>query len=336
MPHRSIVSLLLLAASVMAGCGTDAGQNGEEQFVTERWTPTAVRDGNLRIASFNIRNFPEMERDEPVQAPISFQLRTNEEALLKVLATLDFDVLGVQEIIDSELFAGVIDELSQRTGRDYRLAMSANENGNPQHVGVVVDAAKLAIARTEEHPRVDVRGTLRPGFSARLESVHEGGIDLSVMVLHLASGSSGGRATLRAEQAAEVAAVVAEQMAVDGDDDYVVLGDLNTARLDDEFPRMDAAMASGTGLERQDNPSGCSSYWIKKSTNPLLRPSWLDHVYLASLDERDEQVPVAAGAHCAERLCQAYESTDRASGSWFYDVSDHCPIYFELRDTDLD
>ena len=47
-------------------------------------------------------------------------------------------------------------------------------------------------------------------------------------------------------------------------------------------------------------------------------------------------MPVVSGAHCAERLCQPFESTDLQSGSTFYNVSDHCPVYFELTDTDLD
>ena len=120
------------------------------------------------------------------------------------------------------------------------------------------------------------------------------------------------------------------------DPDYLVLGDLNTAREESEFGGLDAAFATGTGLERQDNPAGCTSYWIKKTGNPLVRPSWLDQVYRSSLEELDPEVPIASGAHCAEHACQQFESRDAASGTSFYSVSDHCPVYFELRDTDTD
>ena len=187
-----------------------------------------------------------------------------------------------------------------------------------------------------EHTEIDLSGRLRPGLSARIESATEGGVDFGIMVLHLASGSTAKRADLRAQQATAAAEIIAREIIAEQDADYLVMGDLNTAREEEEFAGLDAAFAEATGLARQANVSGCSSYWIKKSTNPLLRPSWLDHVYLASFEELDGEVPVVSGAHCAERACQAYESTDLESGSTFYNVSDHCPVYFEITDRDLD
>ncbi len=335
----SAVLLLTALALMTGGCVADSTASAESQNIREQWNPTLVTEGNLRVVSFNIRNFPEMPVDpeaEPRPAPLSYQLRTDEEALLRVLVMLDFDVMGVQEIIDVALFEDVIARLSERTGRPYVAVLSENANDNPQHVGVVVDSSKLHLAWTREHPEVDVRGTLRPGFSARIESLLDGGVDFTMMVLHLASGSSNNRAILRAEQAAVAASIIAQQQTELGDDDYLVVGDLNTARLGEELPMMDESFATGAGMDRLPNESGCSSYWIKKATNPMLRVSWLDHVYLSAFDELDDQVPVLSGAHCAERLCQQFESTDLASGSTFYNVSDHCPVYFEITDTDLD
>ena len=80
----------------------------------------------------------------------------------------------------------------------------------------------------------------------------------------------------------------------------------------------------------------CTAYWVKKSTNPVIRPSLLDQVYLASFEELDAEVPVLAGGHCAARACERYESRDEATGGTFWDVSDHCPVYFEIRDEDRD
>ncbi|MBW2455668.1 MAG: hypothetical protein JRI68_14210 [Deltaproteobacteria bacterium] len=339
--HLIPSAVLLWSAVILMswGCVADGTASAESQNIREDWVPTAVAEGNLRVVSFNIRNFPEMPVDPeaaPRPAPLSYQLRTDEEALLRVLLMLDFDVMGVQEIIDVALFEDVIARLSERSGRPYVAVLSENANDNPQHVGVVVDSSKLHLVWTREHPEVDVRGTLRPGFSARVESLQEDGVDFGLMVLHLASGSSANRAILRAEQAAVAAGIIAQQQTELGDDDYLVLGDLNTARLGEEFPLMDESFAAGAGMDRLPNESGCSSYWIKKATNPKLRVSWLDHVYLAAFDELDDGVPVVSGAHCAERLCQQFESTDLYSGSTFYNVSDHCPVYFEITDTDLD
>ena len=67
-----------------------------------------------------------------------------------------------------------------------------------------------------------------------------------------------------------------------------------------------------------------------------LQPSLIDHVYLASFAEHDETVALVAGAHCAERSCQAFESDSVRSGTTYWGVSDHCPVYFELEDIDRD
>lgn len=319
-------------ACAPAAVGSDAADS------TEAWNPAAPLEGNLRIATFNIRNYPTLpprEDAEPRPAPLSYQLETDDEALLDVLSRLQFDVLAVQEIVDTERFAALIELLTERSGRSYAAAFSTNaHNGNAQQVGVVVASDAATIAWTREHPEVDTKGTLRSGLSARIESVAEGGVAFGLMSLHLASGDGRTRAELRAAQAEQVAVIVEAQRLETGDDDYVVVGDLNTAREEDELPSLDAAF--GSELARQPLDASCTSYWIKKSSQPLLRPSHLDHVYLSSLDERDASIDVAVGAHCAVQQCAQYESTSPDTGGSFWGVSDHCPLYFEVIDQDDD
>jgi len=323
----------------MIGCAPDE-QPSQALDAVESWSPAPVREGNLRIATFNIRNFPSVSLLDPTQPvdatpPISYLRDTDRTALLAVLETLSFDVLAVQEILDAEALGALIEELGAKQNKRYAWAFSENAAGNPQHIGLIVDSDKLSLEDVREHTEIDVSGTLRPGLSARITS--EGGIDFSVMVLHLASGDSGGRVELRAAQARQAASIVAAQRLERMDDDYLVLGDLNTAKEEAEYPVLDEAFASGeSALTRQEHADPCTSYWIKRSTNPLVRPSTIDHVYAASLTERDVDVPIESGTHCAEYLCQAFESRDALSGRSFYSVSDHCPVYFEVADEDRD
>ncbi len=327
-----LASWMWCAACAPPAIGSDAAN------ASETWSPPAPAEGHLRVATFNIRNYPTLPPSDdaaPRPEPLSYQLETDDEALLDVLSRLQFDVLAVQEIVDTERFAALLEQLSERTGRAYASAFSTNEHsGNAQHVGVVVAADAATIAWTREHPEVDPKGTLRSGLSARIESTLDGGATFGLMSLHLASGDSGKRAELRAEQAAQVAGIVAAQRLETGDGDYVVAGDLNTAREADELPALDAAF--GSELGRQPIDASCTSYWIKKSSNPLLRPSHLDHVYLASSGEGAAPVEVAVGAHCAVQQCQPYESTSPDTGGSFWGVSDHCPLYFEIADQDDD
>lgn len=335
MSNRAFLAL----AATLVGCAPQE-QPSQELDAIESWAPAPVREGNLRIATFNIRNFPSVSLLDPTQPadttpPISYLRDTDRVALLALLETLSFDVLAVQEILDAEALGGLIEELGEKQNRRYAWAFSENAEGNPQHIGIIVDSDKLALEDVGEHTEVNVSGTLRPGLSARITS--EGGIDFSVMVLHLASGDSGGRVELRAEQARQTASIVAAQRLERMDDDYLVLGDLNTAKEEDEYPVLDEAFASGdSALTRQQNTDPCTSYWIKRATNPLVRPSTIDHVYAASMAERDVDVPIESGAHCAEYLCQAFESRDAQTGRSFYSVSDHCPVYFEVIDEDRD
>jgi endonuclease/exonuclease/phosphatase family metal-dependent hydrolase len=331
---------LLAAALVACGAACGAPESTQAEDATEAWSPDPVREGNLRIATYNIRNFPSVQLLDPDAAqsppPLSFLRDTDREAVISLLGRLSFDVLAVQEILDVEAFVALLEDLGAAEGKEYAWTFAENAAGNPQRVGLVVDSAKVKIEDVREHVEVDVSGTLRPGLSARIVSQRDGGIDFSVMVLHLASGDSGGRVQLRAKQAGQAAKIISAQQLERMDDDYLVMGDLNTAREEQEYPGLDGAFAEGTSLTRQENENGCTAYWIKNSNSPLVRPSWIDHVYRSSLAERDEQVSLVSGAHCAEHVCATFESRDAQSGGSFYSVSDHCPVYFELRDADED
>jgi endonuclease/exonuclease/phosphatase family metal-dependent hydrolase len=367
------------AAALVAGlvaCSSDAIGTSEAEVgsaPTRAWTPEAKRAGNLRVATFNIRNFPETfapaaadagptdEDDDAGTAeaparkgPVRSLDRTDEAALVEVLVKLDFDVLAVQEIRDRDALRRVLERLGERTGTRYDAAFSDNaHSGNDQYVGLIVRADHARIEGAREHAEIDPRGTLRAGLSARVVSQKPGGADFGVLVLHLASGDSAKRAVLRAEQGFQASRVVAERQKEWADRDFVVLGDLNTARGDAELVGLDDALGgvapplaedagtrgdapAATGLERQKNDSGCSSYYVKGSGSATVHPSLIDQVYLASMSERDTSVPLAAGAHCAERACAAFESDSAESGTTYWGVSDHCPVYFEVRDADDD
>lgn len=368
--RRLALAALALAAGVFA-CSS-AGVSTSESEIGSRpdhaWEPAAKRAGNLRVATFNIRNFPEAPPPAPPDAgpdadpegaqepakkgPTRSLERTDEAALLDLLAKLDFDVLAVQEIRDRAAFERVLARLGDRTGSAYASAFSGNaHSGNDQYVGLVVRSDHARLEGPREHAEIDTRGTLRSGLTARVVSARPGGIDFGVLVLHLASGDSAKRATLRADQGFKAAEVVAARQREWSDKDFVVLGDLNTARAEAELGLLDGALGGtppppaegavagapvSTGLERQKNASACSSYYVKGSGSATVHPSLIDHVYLAGMSERDTAVPLVAGAHCEERRCAAFESDSAESGTSYWGVSDHCPVYFEVRDVDED
>ncbi len=354
---RALFTCAAVVIGILAGCSSgDATASSESEVGTpppKAWTPTAVKPGNLRIATYNIRNFPKdvmgaadagaepgadagaAPEDVHEEGLVRRSVETDLSMAIAILDKLDFDVLAVQEINDTAAFEDLLARLGERNGRRYQ-AVFSTEWPHPQHTGIVVRSDRLRIESPKVHGEIATRPTMRAGLSARIASRREHGADFGMLVLHLASGDSGSRATLRAEQAAFAAKVVAERRAELGDDDFVVVGDFNTARKDAEMPGFDAAMASAeSGLARQANESACSTYHTK-GKNPVLEPSLIDHVYLASFAERDTSVPIVSGAHCAERSCQPFESSSAESGTSYWGVSDHCPVYFEVVDEDRD
>jgi len=361
------------AACAVAGaaCSSPEGAATSESEVGTKparaWSPSPPKVGNLRIAEYNIRNFPkdtmgdadagaDASRDASVAAAsaadasaadasapdrdtrvplVRKQTETDIAALLDVLERLDFDVLAVEEINDTKAFDEVLAKLGSRIGRTYQSVYSL-EWDHPQHTGIIVRKDRLRIERPKVHGEIATRPTMRAGLSARIVSNKTGGVDFGMLVLHLASGDSAGRATLRAEQAKFAAKVVAERQAELGDEDFVVVGDMNTARGDLELPAFDGALAAGTGLTRELPDLACSTYYTKGPQNPVLQPSLIDNVYVASMVERDRAIPVTVGAHCYERSCQPFESDSADHGTSYWGVSDHCPVYFEIADTDRD
>ena len=356
------IGLALLSCAIgTAACSSEpSGATAESEVGTlppRVWAPAPPKTGNLRIAEYNIRNFPndvmgasdagaadasgdagagaaEPDRDTR-PALVRKVTETDENVLIDILERLDFDVLAVEEINDTARFDAVLARLGARTGRAYQSVYSLDWD-HPQHTGIIVRKDRLRIESPKVHGEIATRPTMRAGLSARIVSARSGGIDFGFLVLHLASGDSAGRATLRAEQAKFSAKVVAERQAELGDKDFVVMGDMNTARDEQELPAFDTAMGSGSGLEREPPNLACSTYYTKGPTNPVLQPSFIDNVYFASMSERDRTVPVTVGAHCYERSCQPFESDSAETGTSYWSVSDHCPVYFELTDVDQD
>ncbi len=352
---RSVFACAAVVIGILAGCSGEGGIGSSESEVgtppPRAWTPAAVKPGNLRIATYNIRNFPKdvmgaadadagadggaAPEDLVEEGLVRRSMETDLAMAVTILDTLDFDVLAVQEINDTAAFEDLLARLGAKNGRRYQ-AVFSTEWPHPQHTGIVVRSDRLRIESPKVHGEIATRPTMRAGLSARIVSKKDHGADFGMLVLHLASGDSAGRARLRAEQASFAAKVVAERRAEMGDDDFVVVGDFNTARKDEELPGFDAAMGSAeSGLARQAHESTCSTYHTK-GKNPVLEPSWIDHVYLASFAERDTSVPIVSGTHCAERSCQPFESSSAESGTSYWGVSDHCPVYFEVADEDLD
>jgi endonuclease/exonuclease/phosphatase family metal-dependent hydrolase len=273
-------------------------------------------DGRLRVATWNLRNFPDEGQD---LARLQARLRE-----------LSADVIAVQEIRD----AAALRELMP----GWELALSEAGGRGGQRLGFLYDPSQLElVGEPREHKRLAMGGSVRPGLSGYLRA-RGGGPDFHVLVVHLKARGEG--YALRRSQW-EVLAEIVQEIARD-DADVIVLGDFNATgpargTPGEELTQLDARLGQ-VGLQRVVNGSGCSVYWDGARRDAWHEPSQLDLVWVSGLLEADVAALRAEPLlHCARHACRPFRSTQSYPERDYADLSDHCPVVVDLprgRDDD--
>jgi endonuclease/exonuclease/phosphatase family metal-dependent hydrolase len=209
-----------------------------------------------------------------------------------------------------------------------------------QHLAIAWDTGVLELV-DEPFDIADVvfEPGMRPAFAARFRSRRNPDLDFTFVVVHWESGR-GGFADRRRQNRA-LAAWISRWVDEVGEPDVVVVGDFNTAGsprggLVGELQSADTILGEA-GLTRLPNTTGCSQYWEGGGDwDGIQKSSLLDHVFLRGLGVDELAAPVQAWLHCARFDCADLVSRPGAEDGTFWDVSDHCPLTFEIRDADLD
>jgi hypothetical protein len=314
-----------VAAVVLRGDLRCAGFAGPGVGAAE--LPPPATPGSLRIAHFNLRNFPLDERPEPPGS--GYSRRTNICDLEQALGGLGAHVMGFAEVCDTRRFPPILRRAGG--GRPMRILFSADGGAAGQHLAVAWDGAALELVEGPiEVTGLVVKPGLRPGLAVRLRETAGSGRDLTVVVVHLDAG--GEDVDHRLAQVRALADFIRGEAERTGDRDVVVLGDFNTvggrglAPLA-ELGLVDAILA-GAGVERLANATGCSQFWEGPGEpDGLFRASLLDHVYLGGVRAAG---PARSWLHCERLGCGELVSRPGAEDGTFFDVSDHCPVTFEL------
>ena len=332
-------SKLLVAASVLVIIGVAVlALNLRERFrcagfagpsvAAEDLPPGPPPPGSVRIAHFNLRNYPIDDRRQTDD--LGFSRRTNICDLESVLTGLDADVMGFVEVCDTRRFPPIL----RRAGGDRPMKVRFSQGGGRagQHLGIAWNGDVFEpVGDPVEITDVAVKPGLRPGFAMRLRSKMDPLFDFTVVELHLDAGRDDMRHRL--EQMEIVAEWVQGWVESTGDPDVVLLGDLNTVGGSDlgpggELHLMDSILETA-GLERLENATGCSQYWDGPGDRDgVFHASLLDHVYLRGLVADG---PARSWLHCRRLDCGDLISKPGDEDGTFFDVSDHCPVTFELK-----
>jgi hypothetical protein len=319
-----ILGIVVLALGLRQGMRC-AGFPGGGVTAAELPPPTAT--GDLRFAAFNIRNFPLDERaDDP---ELGFSRRTNICDLEEVLAGLDAQVLGFAEICDTRRFPPILRRSSGDRPMKIRFSQDGGRGG--QHLAIAWDGSAFEpVGEPVELTEVVVKPGLRPALAIRLRSIAAPAFDFTVVQVHLDSGLDDYDSRLR--QLRALAAWLRSWVARTGDPDVVVLGDFNTMGSrelgpDHELEQVDGIL-DGAGLHRVVNATGCTEYWEGPGEpDGVHRASLLDLVYVRGLEPRG---PARSWLHCERLACGELVSRPGQEDATYYDVSDHCPVTFEV------
>ncbi|MBX3270188.1 MAG: hypothetical protein KF729_07995 [Sandaracinaceae bacterium] len=275
--------------------------------------PPARAAGTARIASWNLRWFPDGSSQGPSDRP------TDVEWMACAIGSLGADAVGVQEVLLHERGAAAVEQLtrhlSARTGGRWRGAFDECPRDGRQHVGWLWDETRVTLTAPEQlddvNPLGGCAGRLRPGLAATLRY---GGREVRALVVHLDSGT---HARDRANRDRSVARIVAHARRWPRG---LVLGDFNPmgggpSGGEEERASLDAQLAA-IRWRRPAGEVGCTE--IHRGRGVAL-----DHAFVApALGAARVEV---AGV-CA-RTCQlARGEAPPALGA----LSDHCPLVVEL------
>lgn len=294
--------------------------------------PPPAAAGSLRFATWNIRNFPLDER--PPVLEMGFFNRTNVCDLEDAIAGLDADVFGVAEITDTRRFPPILQRAGGR--REYRIVFTSR---GAHRLGVGWDDLRLEQVGNPVQVREVAEEGGRPALAVRLRSRRPGGLDLTVAQVHLKATPEGYQQRVRQVEA--LAQWASSWVGEVGDEDLVVMGDFNSTgpiggTTADELEVVDRILGQA-GLRRLPSASGCSSYWDgRRARDGVQEPSFVDHVYVRGLEAGGGSASVRAWLHCARADCGELISRPGQEDATYWDVSDHCPLTFEVADRDLD
>jgi endonuclease/exonuclease/phosphatase family metal-dependent hydrolase len=247
----------------------------------------------LRLATFNIRNYPESPQQE--------------QGAFRLIRELGVQALGVQEITDPVAFAVAA---RRHLGSSWRFAYPAA--GPQQRVGVLYDEAALALRGTRTHQQTVVYPGAKPTFEVQLQPRR--GALLRLLVVHLKAGGKPEDIELRARQMAGLAGLLGASRAQD--ERLVLLGDFNTTSALDL--RRLGEVATATGLTWASRALSCTSYWEREQG---CQGTALDHI-----------LTLPAPGHIQARgPCETEGCEQRAACPVFHrQVSDHCPVAFSM------
>lgn len=261
----------------------------------------------VTVATFNIRFFPEPATDVA--------------AVAQAIADTDASAIAVQEIRNAKAFEQMLDDASERAGRDFRLVPGpCGGDGFELTTGVVYDANTWELSAQRGYPDLGRGQQCGDWLPATVAVLDHGRRRLLVTSIHFVPFPH--RFEERTQQWPQALRLLSELEEEFEPTASVMMGDTNSTGFRGEPPQESdfvRTVVTDAGRELLTEDTACTEYWRPENAS-AYQPSMLDHI--VTRGGRWSQ-PQEQGM-CARLACKptAVEAMDPA----FTTVSDHCPV----------
>lgn len=288
----------------------------------------------IEIGTFNIEWFP-CKDDGEMMKRYGINLRyppqgdsTDMKALFGLLKKLDIELLGVEEIVDPQMFA---DSAKKYLGEEFNFIYSPS--GGDQKVGFLYDSTALQlIGKPKTYMQVALSNDsrLRPALGVYFKALPSG-FDFHAIVVHLKASPRGW--DIRKKQWDALEQILADLPKETEDGDIVLLGDFNNVSQlgTDEFDTI--MQHAGYYRATQELENKASNYWQPDYKKERIEGSLIDQIFISS-DAKIEFIEnsTKVGGMCAEGI---FEYIGDSIPDYYQQISDHCPVYGSFR-VDID
>jgi endonuclease/exonuclease/phosphatase family metal-dependent hydrolase len=273
---------------------------------------------SITLGTYNIRNFDYDER---------YRISTNKIELSSIIKKLNVDVLGIQEINNTQEFEKFV--ASKLPDHGTELSRCGGAHG--QKLGFVYNKSKVELLSFNEDLTVTNpggEGTCDSGsrpLAIALFQIKATKQRFYAITVHLKSGSNASSLAKRNAQFKIIQNLVNELKAKTGVKDFFMSGDFNTTGYlaqEADFENLNKIVKE-LNMVSLTSEIKCSAYWWGGVDDGIELPSLLDHV-IVSPGLMKARHPTMVSGHCQTVSCK--EAPIRQLGTSYAEVSDHCPI----------
>lgn len=273
----------------------------------------------LTIGAYNIRNFDYDERA---------RIYTDKNELAKTFKTANFDILSVEEVVNTEAF----DKFIQSNFPGYATEISRCGGEHNQHLGFVYNKSKVDLLSFNEDLSASDPGGNGGGCNSGSRPLGIALFEIKAtkqrfygITVHLKSGGATDAQQKRAKQFDAIKNVINDLKAKSNVKEFYFAGDMNTTEYlskGADYKNLTKTVSSLGMIDVTANV-GCSAYWWGGTDDKVEEPSLLDHIVVTpGLLKVAQNAQV--GAHCKAVSCKS--ASVSSLGVTYGKVSDHCPV----------